>query len=160
MIVALIVSTFVLVRSSSKKSPTTTYNPQAKTSGAPSKGQSGGVIDNNGPAPSSSASPGSSPSTTPAPGAITVTSPAAGSKVANGTVISGAAPGSSTVSYRIKDSVAGVLTTGQLSINSASQFSGTVANLQPSGTSGYVEVYNVNPSTGVESGNVKVAITF
>ncbi|HEY2003585.1 MAG TPA: hypothetical protein VGH44_00530 [Candidatus Saccharimonadia bacterium] len=147
---------FFIHTSNSKQSATKNYDPQTKTSGS-SKDQSSGVTDNISPSPTHSGSPSASPA---AASGITLSNPPANSKISSGTIISGSDPGVSSVYYRIKDNVAGVLTTGILTVNSSGQFSGTVSQLHPSGTSGYVEVYNVDPSTGVESHNVKVPVTF
>jgi cytoskeletal protein RodZ len=135
---------------------TSTYNPQPKNTGTPSQGQAGGIADNNSPAPQSTQAPAS-----PAPATgIVISSPASGAKVANGSTVAGRDPGSSVVNYRIKDNSSGVLTSGQLNVNAAGDFSGTVNGVHPTGSTGFVEIYNVNASTGVESGNVKVPVTF
>lgn len=144
------------------KYQTSHFNPQPKATGQ--AGQQGGVTDNNTPAPSTaSSSPVASPTPqkTATPGTtITVTSPTSGSKLQNGSAVTGSDPGHDTINYRIVDNTAGQLTSGELNVNSSGKFSGSVENVHPVGTSGYIEFYNVDPQTLKESANTKVTVVF
>lgn len=141
---------------------TQSYNPQTKSDKATSNGnQAGGITDNNTPQPSVAANKSIPPAPMIAkasPSSILVSSPGANELLSGGSIISGTSP-STTVNYRIIDISAGMLANGQLNVSSDHRFSGSVQNLKPKAKTGYIEFFYAD-ATGVESNNIKVAVTF
>ena len=141
---------------------TTTYNPQTKVSQSTSSDhQVGGITDNNTPQPTVAVTTSTSPppgSKAVVPSGIAISSPTINQLLGNGSVISGSSALGS-VNYRIIDTSAGVLATGQLNVSTDQKFSGTIQNLKPYAKTGYIEFFNTAAS-GVESNNIKVAVTF
>ncbi len=137
------------------------YNPQTKATKTQS-GSVGGVVDNNTKstptAPAASPTP-SSASITSASGVITLTSPVAKATIGNGTIVSGTATGLTTVQYRIKDTVRGVIATGALTVTNGS-FSGTIKGIEPASSTGTFEVYDYNPGSGAEENDAKINVSF
>jgi len=142
--------------------PSANYNPQTKTTTNGTAGGSGGIVStpastatNTQSAPAASAAQ----PTSSASGVITINTPTAGATISNGTTVSGTASGLSQVQYRIKDTVRGVIASGQLPVTNGS-FSGTIQGLEPSSSSGTLEVYDYKNGNGPEENDAEINVSF
>ena len=135
-----------------------TVSKSVKSSGTQSPGGSlgqGGATDQNGQT-SSTTTTNSSQWTTASSGQLTVEQPAQNALVKNGDTLSGTAK-FNTVQFRIIDNSVGVVAQGSLNVVGGN-FSG-VLNFRAQSTSGRLDVFSYDPTTGAEINEVQIPIT-
>jgi len=152
-------STTPTVKDTSSTTPSTaktaqsTYSDGGAHSQAESNNSTSPAIDQKGQATNTP----SSTWTTSKSGLITVKQPAANSTLKSGATLSGSSQTSS-VSYTLADNVTGVLSQGTLSVVN-DNFSGTLVFLAK-GTTGQLNVFSLDPTTGAEINTITIPVGF
>jgi hypothetical protein len=140
--------------STSASAPTPTSTPAPSTTATNPTGQ-GGAVDNNG--KTTDTIPPSSEWTSSTSGDITLQQPTNNSTISSGDTISGLA-NTSTVSFILKDTSAGVIAQGSLNVVNG-KFSGTL-QFTPHSSTGSLEVYYPNPDNGAEEDVINITVNY